>query len=71
MLLAGYFGGSNFEVIFFQITYFSKKIDKHFMYLLIFGDNCHRLLDIDFVKQLTMLKVNKIFVKDIDLSKFV
>ena len=36
----------------------------------IFGDNCHRLLDKNFEKQL-MLKVNKKFVKDIDLSKFI
>ena len=35
MLLAGYFGGSNFAVIFFfKLPIFRKKIDKHFMYLL-------------------------------------
>ena len=34
MLLAGYFGGSNFAVIFSKLPIFRKKIDEDFMYLL-------------------------------------
>ena len=49
----------------------SVCIERAFSYgRLIFGDNRHRLLDINFEKQL-LLKVNKKFVKDIDLSKFI